>query len=333
MNEDYILQRIKPFLNDQGMLGEEDFDRLFHMLSRREQYKVIDILIAHNIDIDYINRSVNRKAEENTRPGRIVPDKLTNEQLCIMFQQGNKQALEALIVKNENLVWSRVKKYKNVYKHKLDEDDLFQSGVIGIMIAAKKYDSSKDTRFTTYVIWWIDQQILRCIMDHGFTVRIPVHQFDSMNKIKRAFREHPECSKEQIIEIMKQNGISKDKFERLLTIIHNVLSISSLNTFVGEDEDSELGDFVLDDSCPSLEEQVELKSLKQIMKEVLDTIPPREQKILRLRYGIDDDRQKTLEEIGKEFDLTRERIRQIEEKALRKLRQPSRSKFFKDFII
>lgn len=335
MNGDYILKRIKPYLNDQGMLGEEDFNKIFSMLNKRQQYNVIEILIAYNIDIDYINRSINRKTKTVEKTKTSVKqslDKLTNEQLCVVFQEGYKQALDALVNKNKNLVWSRAKRYGSVYKHKLDEDDLFQSGVIGIMHAAGKFEAAKDFKFTTYAMWWIDQQILRSIMNYGFTVRIPVHVFDSISKIMRVFREHPGCSKDQIFEKVKEKGLSRDKFEELLSITHNIISVTSLNTYVGEDADSELGSFIIDDSSPSVEDQIELKALKKIVSEVLDTVTPREQRVLKLRYGIGDDRQRTLEEIGKEFKVTRERIRQIEAKALRKLRHPSRSKLLKEFI-
>lgn len=335
MNGDYILKRIKPYLNDQGMLGEEDFNKIFSMLNKRQQYNVIEILIAYNIDIDYINRSINRKTKTVEKTKTSVKqslDKLTNEQLCVVFQEGYKQALDALVNKNKNLVWSRAKRYGSVYKHKLDEDDLFQSGVIGIMHAAGKFEAAKDFKFTTYAMWWIDQQILRSIMNYGFTVRLPVHVFESINKIMRAFRKHPGYSKDQIFETVKGKGFSREKFESLLNIANNVLSITSLNTYVGEDEDSELGDFVIDDSVPSVDEQVEENALKQMVKEVLDTVTLREQRVLKLRCGIEDGRERTLEEIGKELNVTRERIRQIEAKALRKLRHPSRSKLLKDFI-
>ena len=335
MNEEYILQRIKPYLNDQGMLGEEDFDIVFYMLNKRQKYKVIEILIAQNIDIDYTNRSISGKTK-NVQKARIGTkqslDKLTNEQLCVMFQQGYKQALDVLIDKNKKLVWSRAKKHGSFYKHKLDEDDLFQSGAIGIMLAAEKFDVAKDFKFTTYAMWWIDQQIIRSIMNYGFTVRLPVHVFDSISKIMRVFREEPGCSKDQAFEKMKEIGFSREKFDDLLNIANNLLSITSLNTYVGEDEDSELGSFVIDDSSPSVEDQIELKALTKIVNELLDTMKPKEQRVLRLRYGIGDGRQRTLEEIGKEFNVTRERIRQIEAKALSRLRHPSKSKLLKEFL-
>ncbi|HHY81851.1 MAG TPA: sigma-70 family RNA polymerase sigma factor [Clostridiales bacterium] len=335
MNENYIIQKIKPYLNDQGMLGEEDFDRIFSMLNRRQQYKVIDILIAHNIEIDYENRSISKKSKFEENPNfanKVNLNKLTNEQLCVMYQKGYRQALDALIIKNENLVWSRVKIHGRSFRHKLDDDDLFQYGVIGMMIAAKKFDTIKESKFTTYAIWWIDQQILRSIADYGFTIRLPVHAFDSLIKIMRVFRENPDCSKDQIYEKVKEYGFSRSKFESLLNIAHNILSITSLNTYVGEDEDSELSNFVKDDISQSIEEQIEQKELKHIVKELLNTITPKEQKVLKLRYGIEDNRQRTLEEVGKEFNVTRERIRQIEARALRKLRHPSRSKLLKDFV-
>ena len=190
MNEDYILEKIEPYLNEQGMLGEKDFDRLFYMISKQQQYKVIDILINHNIEIDYINRSINRRrATDENSDARIRKklnlEKLTNEQLCVLFQQGYKQALEALIMKNENLIWSRVKRYVKIYNHKLTKT-ICTKAVVSMIIAAKKYDSSKESKFVTYAIWWIDQRILREIMDYGFTIRIPVHVFESISKILRA---------------------------------------------------------------------------------------------------------------------------------------------------
>ncbi len=335
MNKEYILKRIKPYLNDQGMLGEEDFNKLFVMFSRHQQYEVIDVLIESNIEIDYYNVSkenLNSPTEFENKKHTEKIDKLTNEQLCLIYQQGNDLALEALVSKNINFVWSRVKKYRNAYKHKLDEDDLLQYGVMGLMKAAKMFESMKEAKFTTYAAWWVDQFILRSIPDYGFTIRIPVHCFEEVNKLMRAFREHPDCSKEKIYEIVKENGISRGKFEEILGIAENIMSVSSLNSFVGEDENSELGEFVVDETNPTVEDIVESKALKEAIKDVLDTVTAREGIVLRLRFGLDDGKARTLEEVGKEFKVTRERIRQIEAKALRKLRHPSRSKKLKDFI-
>ena len=335
MNKEYILRKIKPYLNDHGMLGEADFKKLFCMLSLHQQYKVIDILIKYNIDIDFVNVSINDSTEKKKKQKKSAGnlDKLTNEELCVMYQQDIESALDALISKNMQLVWSRVKKYRKVYNHKLDEDDLLQCGVIGMIKAAKRFDPKIETKFTTYAIWWIDQSILRDIMDYGFTIRIPVHRFEEVNKLMKVFKENPDCSKEQIYELVKEkNGISKDEFEELIGLVHNIFSTVSLNRYVGEDEDSELGDFVIDQVSPTVEEIVVEEEMKQALNDVLETITPREEKVIRLRFGLDDGKERTLEQVGNVFGVTRERIRQIEAKALRKLRHPSRSKKLRSFL-
>lgn len=271
MNSEYILSRVKPYLNSQGMLGEGDFNKLFARLPIHQQYKVIDILIESNIDIDYDNVSIDsEKNQIKIEPKGMYAgklDKLTNEQLCIIYQQGNDQALEALISKNIKLVCSRVNKYKNAYKHKLDEDDLIQYGIMGLMKAADRFESAKEVKFITYATWWVDQAIYRSIQDYGFTIRIPAHSFEDVNRLMRIFREHPNCSKHQVYEIAKENGMSKDKFEEILGIAENIISPSSLNSIVGEDESSELGEFLVDETIETVEEIVESKALKEAVED------------------------------------------------------------------
>jgi RNA polymerase primary sigma factor len=201
-----------------------------------------------------------------------------------------------------------------------------------MIIAAKKYDSSKESKFVTYAIWWIDQRILREIMDYGFTIRIPVHVFESISKILRAFNNNLGCSKDEVFEILQPHGFSREQFEFLMNLASNILSIASLNTYVGENEDSELYEFIVDESRTSTEDEVYMAALKHKVSEVLKTLTPREQKVINLRFGIEDDRKRTLEEIGDEFNVTRERIRQIEANALKKLRHPTRSRLLRDFI-
>lgn len=334
MNEKYILEKIKPYLNDEGIIREVDFNQIFCILSLREQYKVIDILIKNNIDIDYNNISINRFVEKSKQKN-TVPNlyKLTNEQLCVMYQQGVESALEALIIKNMQLVSSRVQRHIKVYNHKLDEDDLLQCGVIGMINAVKKFDVKMETRFTTYAIWWIDQSILRNIIDYGFAIRIPVYRFQEVGDLMKVFKAYPHSSKEQIYELLKEErGLSRDRFEELIGLLHNILSMASLNRYVGEDEDSELGDFVVDEVSSTVEEMVEEKEMKRILNDVLETITEREEKIIRLRFGLDDGKERTLEQVGNVFGVTRERIRQIEAKALRKLRHPTRSKKLRSFL-
>jgi RNA polymerase primary sigma factor len=250
-----------------------------------------------------------------------------------MYQQGVESALEALIIKNMQLVGSRVQRYIKVYNHKLDEDDLLQCGVIGMINAVKKFDVKMETRFTTYAIWWIDQSILRNIIDYGFAIRIPVYRFQEVGDLMKVFKAYPHSSKEQIYELLKEErGLSRDRFEELIGLLHNILSMASLNRYVGEDEDSELGDFVVDEVSSTVEEMVEEKEMKRILNDVLETITEREEKIIRLRFGLDDGKERTLEQVGNVFGVTRERIRQIEAKALRKLRHPTRSKKLRSFL-
>jgi RNA polymerase primary sigma factor len=335
MNEEYILSKIKTYLNEQGMLGEDDFSKLFGALSLHQQYQVICIMIKYNIDIDYINlsmkESAERKKNKKTSTGKL--DRLTNEELCIMYQQGNKTALEALVKNNMRLVGSRVNRYKNIYSHKLDDDDLFQCGVIGMIKAAAKFNLEAQASFTTYATWWIDQSILRNIMNYGFTIRIPAHRFEEVSKLLKVLRRHPNSTKEQIYEIInEERNISRKKFESLLFLSQNILSIASLNSYIGEDKETELVDVRIDENSPTVEEIVERRALKQALDDVLKTIGSREEKVIRLRFGLDDGKRITLEQVGNEFSVTRERIRQIEAKALRRLRHPSRSKKLKDFM-
>lgn len=336
MNKEYILNKIKPYLNYKGMFGENDFDKLFSKLTKLQQYDIINILIEANIEIDYENISVGIP-KTTVKPAVVSQnmlkiDKLTNEQLCLIYQQGNKLALEALVSKNSKLVWSRALKHGKKYKHKLDYEDLFEYGMIGLIKAAEKFDLKKEAKFITYATWWIDQRILRGIADYGFTIRIPVHYFDQVNRLVRILSQNPGYSKEQIFELFQEKGITREKFEELLMITENIMSLASLNAYIGDDEESELGDFKIDDLSPTVEEQVEYKMLREMVGLVLDTLNSREKDIIEQRFGLKDGVEKTLEQVGEKYNLTRERIRQIEAKALRKLRHPSRSKKLKNFI-
>lgn len=336
MNKEYILSKIRPYLNSKDMLGEDDFDKLFSKLVKSQQYDIIKILIEANIEIDYDNVSI-ELSKSITRPANVTPntfkiDKLTNEQLCKIYQQGNGQALEALISKNSRLVWSRVFKYGRRYNHKLDDEDLVQYGNIGLMKAAERFELIKEAKFTTYAIWWIDQQILRSIADFGFTIRIPVHYFEQVNSIMRILSEYPDYTKQQIFEFVKEKGIDRAKFEEILMMKENIMSLASLNAYVGEEEESELGDFKIDDTSPSVEEQVEYNILKETISLALGTLTAKEQSVIEQRFGLKDGIDRTLEQVGIGYGVTRERIRQIEAKALRKLRHSSTSKLLKNFL-
>ncbi len=248
--------------------------------------------------------------------------------LAKRMSEGDVEARKRLAEANLRLVVSIAKRYVGRGMLFLD---LIQEGNLGLIKAVEKFDYEKGYKFSTYATWWIRQSITRAIADQARTIRIPVHMVETINKLIRVSRQlvqelgrdpHPN-------EIAKELNMSIDKVREIMKIAQEPVS---LETPIGEEEDSHLGDFIPDDDAPAPSEAASFMLLKEQLGSVLDTLSPRESMVLKLRFGLEDGRARTLEEVGKEFDVTRERIRQIEAKALRKLRHPSRSKKLKDYL-
>ncbi|MBR2653212.1 MAG: RNA polymerase sigma factor RpoD [Lachnospiraceae bacterium] len=239
-----------------------------------------------------------------------------------------KRAQQRLAEANLRLVVSIAKRYVGRGMLFLD---LIQEGNLGLIKAVEKYDYRKGFKFSTYATWWIRQAITRAIADQARTIRIPVHMVETINKLIRVSRQLlQELGREPTPEeIAEEMGMSVERVREILKISQEPVS---LETPIGEEEDSHLGDFIQDDNVPVPADAAAFTLLKEQLVEVLGTLTEREQKVLRLRFGLDDGRARTLEEVGKEFNVTRERIRQIEAKALRKLRHPSRSRKLKDYL-
>ena len=256
---------------------------------------------------------------------------LSNEEeteLSIRVANGDEEAAALLAESNLRLVVSIAKRYVG---RGLLFLDLIQEGNIGLMKAVEKFDHDKGYKFSTYATWWIRQAITRALADQARTIRVPVHMVETINKMSRIQRQmtlelNREPSEEEIAERM---GIPVEKVREVIKISQDPVS---LETPIGEEDDSHLGDFIKDESSLSPEEYATNEILKEEIKSVLETLQPREQQVLELRFGLIDGTCYTLEEVGKRFNVTRERIRQIEAKALRKLRHPSRAKKLKDFM-
>jgi len=283
----------------------------------------IDISIPEGISIDDPVRMYLKEI------GKVPLLSADNEiELARGMERGDPESKRRLAEANLRLVVSIAKRYVGRGMLFLD---LIQEGNLGLIKAVEKFDYRKGYKFSTYATWWIRQAITRAIADQARTIRIPVHMVETINKLIRVSRQLlQELGREPAPEeIAKEMGMSVDKVREIMKISQEPVS---LETPIGEEEDSHLGDFIPDDDAPAPAEAAAFTLLKEQLIDVLDTLTTREEKVLRLRFGLDDGRARTLEEVGKEFNVTRERIRQIEAKALRKLRHPSRSKKLKDYL-
>ena len=324
---------------DELELDAEQIERIYDRFEALNIYVVEEIEVPEDIneDIVEIETDIGSEGIAIDDPVRMylkeigkVPLLSAQEEIDLAkrMAEGDQEAKQNLAEANLRLVVSVAKRYVGRGMLFLD---LIQEGNLGLIKAVEKFDYCKGYKFSTYATWWIRQAITRAIADQARTIRIPVHMVETINKLIRVNRQLlQEYGREpRPDEIAREMGISEEKVREIIKVAQEPVS---LETPIGEEEDSHLGDFIPDDDAPAPAEQAAFTLLKEQLMEVLDTLTPREKKVLRLRFGLDDGKARTLEEVGREFNVTRERIRQIEAKALRKLRHPSRSKKLKDFL-
>ena len=316
------MEKLYDTLEQEKIEVIEDMDKELEDIEVSKE-ELEDLSVPEGINID---DHVKMYLKEIGKVDLLSADEET--ELAMRMSQGDEEAKKKLAEANLRLVVSIAKRYVGRGMMFLD---LIQEGNLGLIRAVDKFDYTKGYKFSTYATWWIRQAITRAIADQARTIRIPVHMVETINKLVRVSRQLvQELAREPTPEeLAKGLNMSVEKVREISKISQEPVS---LETPIGEEEDSHLGDFIPDDDVPAPSEAASYVLLKEQLVDVLKTLTPREAKVLKLRFGLIDGRQRTLEEVGKEFNVTRERIRQIEAKALRKLRHPSRSKKLKDFL-
>ena len=326
---DFDPEQIEKFydtLESQGVEIVEDFDDITIDDEKLAKAEGIELEPGMGADGVAIDDPVKVYLKEIGRVPLLTPDEEVD--LAVRISNGDEAAKKRLSEANLRLVVSIAKRYLGRGMQFLD---LIQEGNLGLIKAVEKFDYTKGFKFSTYATWWIRQAITRAIADQARTIRIPVHMVETINKVKKVSSQllHANGREPSAEEVAEELDMPVDKVREIMRVAQEPVS---LETPIGEEEDSHLGDFIPDDDAPAPADAASHTLLKETLSSVLDSLTPREEKVLRLRFGLEDGRSRTLEEVGKEFNVTRERIRQIEAKALRKLRHPSRSKKLKDFL-
>ncbi|NLN82616.1 MAG: RNA polymerase sigma factor RpoD [Clostridiales bacterium] len=322
------MDKIYDMLESQNIEIVDDFEsEVFSDIDfALETPETDDIDVSSNVEGIAIDDPVKVYLKEIGRVPLLTPEE--EIELAIRITDGDEYARKRLSEANLRLVVSIAKRYVGRGMQFLD---LIQEGNLGLIKAVEKFDYTKGFKFSTYATWWIRQAITRAIADQARTIRIPVHMVETINKVKKVSSQllHKNGHEPTAEEISEELDMAVDKVREIMRVAQEPVS---LETPIGEEEDSHLGDFIPDDDAPAPADAASHTLLKEQLGDVLSTLTAREEKVLKLRFGLEDGRPRTLEEVGREFDVTRERIRQIEAKALRKLRHPSRSKKLKDFL-
>ncbi|WP_099321559.1 MULTISPECIES: RNA polymerase sigma factor RpoD/SigA [unclassified Anaerococcus] len=348
LKEEATLEKIRSFFNSEDM-NEEEIASVLEELSDDEKEELTDYLLEEegisdpeeieeidDIDDDIIEESEDEEDDrpiKRSEPVSLSPitrkdmmklSDLTNEEIVERFQQGNQNALSALVEKNQGLVRSRASYFYRSHGNDLDLEDLVQSGMLGMIRAAEKFDLSLGYKFTTYAYKWIDKAIRKAINKEGHTIRIPAGKYLKLNKLKQILKANPEASDEEIYKILEKEGIDKKQADDLFLINRNQVNSTSLNINLDSEDSTgdELMDMVGDESTP-VDILILEKDMENFLMKALDQLTDREKQIIIYRYGLDNEKPKTLEEIGTIYDLSRERIRQIENQALGKLKEYS----------